>query len=258
MAGRRVRGVVCALVLLAVGSAGATVGGNEQGRASANGTPQDLSGPQITGQVDRSHARMTATHKGLIVRKTTARADRSFSLELQYHGDVVFLAVDGDGVPAVRRAGGAVRVDSPDALRQVQQVLAGSEAIFAFRALLAERESVSDLKAPEFTLLASAAFVASLVGDTDAPRRLSARFVEKHRGIVRPVAAAGASCWDDYSGETTGAWNDLQNCMAEANQDPSFFNGAYRRLACNAVWILESESAWFEYIQCLNPLAISG
>ena len=46
--------------------------------------------------------------------------------------------------------------------------------------------------------------------------------------------------------------------MDEANQDSSFLNGAYRRLACNAVWILRAESAWLEYIECLNPLAISG
>lgn len=260
MAGRRVRGVVCALALLTGGGIGdSAAGANARAlvpfRAQISPAPR---GPEITGQSDGRHARMTAAHKGLVVTKTSTRADRSLTLEIRYRQDLVSVALDKDAVATVTRGGRALRVDSPEALERLQQVLSGSEAIFAFRALLAEREAISDLQAPEYTLLASAAFVASLVGDTDAPRRLASRFVEKHRGIVRPVRAGGGSCWGEYSGESTNAWNDLQQCMNEANQDSSFFYGAYRRLACNGVWMLRSESAWFEYLECLNPLVISG
>ena len=213
-------------------------------------------GPETTTRFDARHAWTTATYKGLVVRKITTRADRSFTLELRYRQDVVLIAIDKDGVPSVGRLDQSVLVDSPEALEQVQQVLGGSQAIFAFRALLAERESVSDLKGPEFTLLAAAAFTASLVGDTDAPRRLTARFVQLHRGIVRSVRAGGEKCWEQYTNETVGAWDELQDCMDEANQDSNVFRAAYRRLACNAVWALRSDAAFFELIQCLNPLAI--
>jgi hypothetical protein len=214
------------------------------------------SGPAIKGHADGRRALLTAVYKGLAVIKTSDRADGSMTIDLRYGRDTVTVFLDKAGTATVARGGHTVSVDSPEALRQLQQLLNGSDAIFAVRALLSERETTSDLKAPEYSLLATAAFVASLVGDADAPRRLASRFVEKHRGIFRPVRFKG--CWDDYSSEVTESWNDLQSCMDEANQSDSFFSGSYRRVACNAVWLLRSESAWFEYIQCMNPLAISG
>jgi hypothetical protein len=60
------------------------------------------------------------------------------------------------------------------------------------------------------------------------------------------------TCFDTYTQEASGAWNDMQNCMDEANQDSSIFNRAYRRVACNAVWLVRSESAWVEYLGCLG------
>lgn len=255
MATRGVRGVVCALVL-----AGTATGAGAEGRKSLAAGGQLVpppAGPAIATQADRQHVGLTTAYKGLSVRTTRSRTEGRLTIELQYQSDRVLIAVDRAAVTTVSRGNRQVRVDSPEALQQLQQLLGGSDAIVVFRMLLAERESVSDLQAPEFTLLAAAAFTASLVGDTDAPRRLADRFVQKHRGIFRLIAA-GRGCWENYSSETSSAWNDLQACMDEANQDPSFWNGAYRRLACNAVWILRSESAWFEYIQCMNPLAISG
>ena len=38
----------------------------------------------------------------------------------------------------------------------------------------------------------------------------------------------------------------MQSCMDEANQDSSVLNRAYRRVACNGVWLLRSESAWID------------
>ena len=32
----------------------------------------------------------------------------------------------------------------------------------------------------------------------------------------------------------------MQSCMDEANQDGSVLNRAYRRVACNGVWLLRS------------------
>ena len=36
-------------------------------------------------------------------------------------------------------------------------------------------------------------------------------------------------------------------------QDESLLNRAYRRVACNAIWLVRSESAWVEYLGCLGP-----
>jgi hypothetical protein len=207
--------------------------------------------PTIRGAADARRAWLGAEHKGLVVHKVADREDKSLAIELRFRHDVVSVGIDAGAGVTVSRAGRSLRVTSPEAYGQLQALLAGSEAAFAARLMLAERETASELQAGEMSLLSAAAFVASLAGDVDAPRRLSTRFVEKHRGIYRPVRLR--TCFDDYSREATAAWNDMQNCVDEANQDESLLNRAYRRVACNAVWLVRSESAWIEYLGCLGP-----
>jgi hypothetical protein len=213
--------------------------------------PQSSRKPTIRGAADANRAWLGAEHKGLTVQKVGSKADRSVTIELRFRQDFVWIGVDAAGSVTVARGGSSIRVSSPEAYEQLQQLLGGSEAIVAARLLLAERESTSDLQAPEMSLLSTAAFAASLAGDVDAPRRLATRFVEKHRGIYRPVRFRG--CYDSYTSEVTASWNDMQDCTNEANQDDSLFQRAYRRIACNAVWLLRSETAWFEYLGCLGP-----
>jgi hypothetical protein len=207
--------------------------------------------PRIQGGADARRAWLGAEHRGLIVHKFANKADGSLSLELQFRRDHVSVGVSRSGAVAVARGGRRIDVTSVDAFEQLQGLLAGSEVVFALRVLLAEREATSELDAPEMSLLSAAAFVASLVGDVDAPRRLSTRFVQKHRGIYRPVRLA--TCFEQYAAESSAAWNDMQDCMNEANQDPNVFARAYRRVACNAVWLVRAESAWAEYLGCLGP-----
>lgn len=210
--------------------------------------------PEITGGVDGKKAWMAAAYKGLVVKKASSQAGRTIAVDLQYHDDQVSILIDENRIVTVVRGGTAVVLSGPESIARVQELLGGSMAVFATRAMLADRETRSDLKAPEMSLLSTAAFVAALVGDTDAPRRLTTRFVEKYRGVFRPVRFA-ATCWDHYTGETVAAWDDLQGCMDEANQDESFLNGAYRRIACNILWVGRTESAWFQYLSCISPLA---
>ncbi len=206
--------------------------------------------PRIRGGGDGQRIWLAAEHRGLIVQKVSSKADRSVAIELRFRRDAVSLTIDATGRVTVTRAGRSVQLATSDDYERLQQLLGGSEAVFATRILMAERELSSDLQAPEMSLLATAAFVASLSGDVDAPRRLATRFVEKHRGIYRQVRTF--NCWDTYSGEVTSSWNDLQNCTNEANQDDSIFNRAYRRVACNGIWLLRSETAWVEYIGCMG------
>ena len=214
-------------------------------------SPRAAETPHIRGAVDAKRAWLGAEHRGLTIQKTANRSDRSLAIELRYRQDVVSIAVDAHGIISIARGGKRARITTVDAFERAQQVLAGSEAVFAARVLHAEREAVSDLKAGEMSLLSVTAFVASLTGDVDAPRRLATRFVEKHLGIYRPVR--NDTCFEAYSSEASAAWNDMQDCVNEANQDENIFNRAYRRVACNAVWLLRAESAWIEYLGCLGP-----
>jgi hypothetical protein len=259
-----IRGVVrlglCAAAVLAAGERGwlatrtVAAAGNMAGPAAVLQGVAAAEKPVIRGGVDSARAWLSADYRGLRLEKSANRKDGSLRVEVRFGPDHVGITVDRAGLVGVSRGGKRLQLDSSQAFERLQRVLAGSEAIFATRVLLAERESVSELKAPEMSLLSTAAFVASLAGDVDAPRRIATRFVEKHRGIYRSVRLA--TCFETYTNEVTAAWNDLQACMDEANQDDNIFARAYRRVACNAVWLVRSESAWIEYLGCLGPGSI--
>jgi len=259
MAGGAVRGLVFVGLCAAAAVAGEARGMLARSAPAAEPAGVEMPPPQgpagsrpvLRGGIDGKRAWLGAEHRGLIVRKFADRIDGSMSVEIQYRRDLVSIALNRAGGVAVARGGRRIEVTSVEAYEQLQQLLAGSEAVFAARVMLAEREAVSDLQAAEMSMLSAAAFVAGLVGDVDAPRRLSARFVEKHYGRYRPVRFR--TCFDEYAQESSAAWNDMQNCISEANQDESIFNRAYRRVACNAVWLVRSESAWIEYLGCLGP-----
>lgn len=256
----RIRGVVLAGVCVAlVGASGerhALAGGQSnlakgpQRGADVQKAPQQVK-PVIRGAADGKRAWLGAEHRGLVVSKMANRTDGSLAIDLRFRHDQIVIAVERTGGITVYRGGRGLRVSSVESFERLQQMLAGSEVALASRVLLAERESVSELQAAEMSLLSTLAFVASLAGDVDAPRRLSTRFMEKHRGFFRPVRMV--TCFDAYSSEASGAWNDMQMCMDEANQDSSMFQRAYRRVACNGIWLLRSESAWIEYLGCLGP-----
>jgi hypothetical protein len=257
MVGGSIRGLVllgmCAAAVLVADERGLLAAPPAAGIAARVGVVQRAPAagkPVIRGSADAARAWLGAEHRGLRLDKFANRKDGSLLVELRFRHDYVAIAVDNAGGIIVSRGGRRLRVDSPEAFEQLQQVLAGSEAVFAARVLLAEREAVSDLQAPEMSLLSTTAFVASLAGDLDAPRRVGTRFEQKHRGIYRQVKLR--TCFDSYVAESSDAWNDMQGCMDEANQDASIFGRAYRRVACNALWLVRSESAWVEYLGCLG------
>ena len=242
-------GRITAVVFAAV-MATTTALAREAGRTPA-AAGQNAGRPAIAGGHDSKSVWLNAEYRDLRVRKRSDKATKALDIDVQYGGDAVRVSVAAAGV-TVGRGSRAILIASPEALADVQQLLGGSSAIFAARALLSALERDTELKAPEMSLLSAVAFVASVAGDTDAPRRAADRFVEKHRGIYRQIGAF-RNCWSQYSGESTAAWDELQACMSDAD-DKGFFRAAWERLACNGVWILRSESAWFEYLSCLSPL----
>lgn len=202
---------------------------------------------------EANRAWMAAQYRELGIDKQTTREPVTTAIVLRHAADTVRVSYGPEGI-VVSRGGRSVVVNSAEAMERLQELLGGSSAVFAARAMLSELEYEDDLRAPEMSLLSSLAFVASLAGDVNAPRRLADRFVARHRGFVRPVR--WETCWDTYTKESTAAWNDLQACMDEANQDESIVRSAYRRVACNGTWMARSESAWFEYLGCIQPLRL--
>jgi hypothetical protein len=168
--------------------------------------------PAIGGGHDRSGAWLNAQYRDLQVRKRLDRSTGAVAIELKAGNDLVMIVASRDAV-TVSRQGRSIGIRSAEALASVQALLGNSPAIFATRGMLSELEPRSDYKAPETSLLAAAAFVASLVGDTGAPQRIADRFVEKHRGLYRQVMTNG-TCWYGYTIEATAAWNDLQGLHA--------------------------------------------
>lgn len=208
--------------------------------------------PQITGANDGARAWLVAEHGQIVVRKWTDKANPAVNIEVQHAGDLITMTIAADGV-AVSRGGRRIAVNSPAAFARLQVLLGASPAVFAARVALSGLEQTSPLELRDMAFLSPLAFLASLAGDTNAPRRLADRFVEKHRGIFRRIREDDESCWTTYTRELTAAWGDLQDCMEET-EDDGFFEGALRRLACNAVWSARSVSAELEYIKCLSPL----
>jgi hypothetical protein len=208
--------------------------------------------PAITGSFDGKSAVMTVEHGQLRLRKTTTLETQTIETELRAGRDVVVVRI-APGSVTVSRNGRTVAVDSAESFEELQQLIGASPAVFATKILLSELEADGTLGAPEMSLLSIAAFVAALGGDLDAPRRTADRFVARHRGIIRPVGYFD-SCWNYYIVEITATWGELQECMAESYDDPWYW-APVARLACNALWVLRGESAWFEFLKCLSPLS---
>ena len=246
----RAAAAAATVALVAVSGVAAIAAGDGKGEGGA--AQSRGRAPAISGGHDGKTAWMMADYKQLQLRKRSNPVTKTVAIELRSGRDVVSITVV-DGQVSVGRGRRKVAVDSPAAFESLQQLLGGSTAVFAAKTMLSELESSSELQTPEMSLLASAAFVASMVGDVEAPRRLTDRFMAKHRGLYRQVMRSQGSCYWAYTHEVSDAWNQLQNCMDETHDD-GFFVGAYRRLGCNGLWVMRSESAWFEYLKCLSPL----
>jgi hypothetical protein len=219
------------------------------------GAPPASRAPAIQEGHDGRSAWMVARFRQLVVTKRFDSATRTALIELRAGADVVQLTIAPAGT-SVTRHGHTIALEAAESIEPLQQLLGGSMAVFATREMLSQLESDSALEAADMALLSTAAFVASLVGDVSAPRRLADRFVAKHRGIFQRIGAGGGrgTCWQEYTVEVTDSWNELQECMEEAEQDLWWW-APIRRLACNGVWLLRSESAWFEYLKCISPVS---
>jgi hypothetical protein len=245
--------------MIAMGMVCAAPAAAADGDGSARGAGQRARGLALSGGHDARSAWMVANYRDVHFRKRNDKATLETVFEFRVAQDIVTVQVGKERL-SVSRGRTSIVVDSVEALQKVQQLLGGSAAVFAAQGLLSELEPVSSYDAPETSLLAAAALVASLVGDTGAPQRVADRFVAKHRGLYRQAGQISEEkpwCWSSYSKDVTASWDDLQACMSDA-ANRGFFTAAYERLACNTIWILRTESAWFQYLNCLSPVNLVG
>ena len=201
---------------------------------------------KIVGGIEPHRAWVIAEHHGLQVRKFTAKGGASV-VELKYGGDAVVLSLS-QGRGTVSRGGRTLAIGTPEAVDEIRELIGASPAVFHARLLLSKYEQTSDLKGPSMSVLSALALVAVLTGDVDAPARLTERFLEKHRGILRRVID-DASCYKAYESEVNEAWKDYEACLKEALQG-AWWLATSRAQLCTIGWTLRSESAWFELLKC--------
>jgi hypothetical protein len=204
---------------------------------------------RISTGIEAGRGWLVADYGDLQVRKFTTRGGASVIEFRSADDEVVFSVAPEKSV--VRRGESTQPLGVRESMPQVHQLLAASPALFRARVMLSRLERTSKLDAAEMSLLSAVAYVATLTGDTGAPLRLADRFMAKHHGVIRPIRF---SCWSSYSSEVNASWNDYESCITEADQGSSMLI-YIREQACVGVWVLRSESAWFEYLGCLSPLA---
>ena len=85
--------------------------------------------------------------------------------------------------------------------------------------------------------------LAELLGDPGAARRFG-QSVAGGGGALRKVQQYTQSCWDVYQRLVLQASYQLESCIA------SFAVYNPLRQVCAAVWILQVESAWFQFLSC--------
>jgi hypothetical protein len=207
---------------------------------------------KIAGGVEPNRVWVVADFNGLQVRKFTAKGGASV-IELRYDDDSIVLSLSR-AANTISRGGRAVNLGTPKGVDDARQLVGGSPAMFHARVLLSRYEQTSDLKGPSMSLLSALAVAATLTGDVDAPRRLSERFLERHRGVLRRVRDDG-SCWTEYEKEVNAALHDYEACLAEAST-AVWYRVYSRVIECGLMWGMRAESAWFELGKCNGLLGL--
>jgi hypothetical protein len=203
----------------------------------------------LDGSVD-----VTATAGDLTIRKNVQADGRFVVLVSRSAADEIEIAGDATGLRV--RAGGAAPIDLrggsaggyDERARQARTWLAGSEAIQRLRRIATALDLQDVATAEALSLRVTGALVAELLGDADAARRFSKAVTRHLTHRLRKVQSGGTgytmTCWDIYSRLVNDAANQLESCIA------SFAVYNPMRQVCAAVWVLQVESAWFQFLSC--------
>lgn len=162
--------------------------------------------------------------------------------------DRVVIAADADGISVSAAGERTLRLNpatddgDEEKGRRIRGWLATSGAVARFRQLVdaLERRGARDPEA--LSLRATGALVAELLGDPGAARRFGEAVAGK-AGYYRAQYST-TSCYDVYQRLVVQAAYQLESCIA------SFAVYNPLRQVCAAVWILQVESAWFQFLSC--------
>ncbi len=193
--------------------------------------------------------RMTATAQGLSIEKKVYR-DGHFQIVLKAGEDVLTVATSRFAVD-VTRGKRQMRVQVAEAteneLLQLQTLLAGSRALRSFRTLASSLDPTTLETPAGSSIVLSDAFLGFLNGDVSAVARLRRNIQAAAQAKLRPVAfalAGGNDCWEKYLQEVMLADKHYWECSNYYRWwDP-------RQEICGLGWVLETESAWFQFIAC--------
>ena len=192
---------------------------------------------------------VTAHAAGLNVEKHVY-GDGLFSVLLAFgRADKVVISGDIDGIavasgrePAVRLRPGTDR-EIEQKNRRVRSWLAASPAIDRFRQLVEVLDRQDARGAEALSLRATGALVGELLGDPGAARRFGRSIAPRGAGL-RLAQQYTQSCWDVYNRLVNNAAWQLESCIA------SFASYNPLRQVCAFVWVMQVESAWFQFLSC--------
>jgi hypothetical protein len=197
---------------------------------------------------------VTATAGPLTVRKSVY-PDGRFAVRLsQGADDRLVIAGDLNGLRVAygKEPGVDLRpdrdADYEQHARRVRGWLASSEAVQRFRQIVGALDR-QEAQGPEaLSLRVTGALVAELLGDPGAAQRLSRSLGSKLSRRLRPAQSGGTgygwTCYDIYERMVVNAANTLESCIA------SFAVYNPLRQVCAGVWVLQVESAWFQFLAC--------
>lgn len=195
---------------------------------------------------------------------TLVRADLDVAKVVQANGDFHARLAARDDVLVVVRSGARLRVTrhgqsatvqldraDEEGLDLVQSVLAGSRALRAFRGVHRHLGEEARESAPGIAIDRLDALLALLQGETTALDRRAPQVRDGAWRVSRVACGAEPSCFSEYEGEVTRAWDDYAQCIYDVRWYPGL------QELCAFSWLLRVESAWFRFIACSSfPLKV--
>ena len=245
----RSRGVVVGTLLASV-MAGPAVAGPEPHPRTIRVLQQDteLGLTMETTAAPDGALVVTAQAAGLTIDKRVY-SDGRFDVRIAIgKADRVVIAADADGISVATARDTTIRLnpaadaDYESKAQRVRGWLASSTAVGRFRQLVDVLERRGGRDPEALSLRATGALVAELLGDPGAARRFGER-VAGGAGF-RKAQQYTYSCFDIYQRLVLQASYQLESCIA------SFAVYNPLRQVCAAVWILQVESAWFQFLSC--------
>ena len=179
----------------------------------------------------------------LEVRKVV-QSNGDFSLRLAGRHDLVVMTRMAERLRVTRNGQTAVLLLSQsdeDGLDQVQQVLAGSRAMRAFRSLRRRLTPDSLASAPGVSIDLIDGLLGVIHGD---PSVYDRRDPAASGRFSRVSFRLGGSCYAEFESEVVAAWDDFAQCV----DDVKWFPGLQE--LCAMTWLLRVESSWFRFIGC--------